>query len=385
MNVLILGDGDSIWTIDFIKYCILPITEELTIYSGSPIEKYRDFYTEKKIKCYQLHKRLDKYLCRSRFTWLRYWVGKKTAKQFGKSKYDVIIVHFITLWNGYLASVLKKSTGAKIIFTYWGSDLLRIGPKRLKIMGLQLKNTDQVVHVSLRLQEKFKELYPWYDIEKVKTIWFGNSIIEEIGKLCGNSDKNNIKEQIRFEFGIPRDSVVIAIGYNGAKEQQHLAALDVLKEISSVYLNKVCLLFQMTYGGTNDYKDQVIEHVKDLGVNYKRFDHYLEDKEIAKIRLITDIFINGQTTDAFSGSVRENLYCGNIVLNAKWLHYPELDKFDLNYIEFEDFNKLNEIICNILTGEKKINTSVNSDRVLKFSSWEFTKAAWEKILMVNKG
>lgn len=379
MNVLILGDEDAT-CVDFIKYCVLPLTKHITFYMESSLVKYDDFYRNNGIKCLALKESISKHLGRryARGRGFRFLLKQMMKRQLKEEKYDVIIVQFVTLLRVQLALELRRYHNSKVILSFWGSDLLRADSRKLKRIGENLQEIDLVACASLIMIEKFKQIYPKFDEKKLKHIWMGSEILEEIDKLQNGTDKT--KKQIKIEWQIPQDSILVAIGYNGVPQQQHLEILKVFRQIPRDLLNKVCLLFQMTYGGTDEYKEQVIKEAEELGTAYKIIDSYLDNKEVAKIRIATDIFIHGQTTDALSGSIRENLYCGNIVVNAKWLHYLELDKFEIDYIEYDNFDDLQKVICDILEGKMKIETSGNKDKVKQFCSWEAAGKEWGKIL-----
>lgn len=380
MNVLILGTGNSIWTVDYIRYCILPFTKHVTLYMEHRLSKYNEFYQNNNIKCYQLGERSSKYFGKRYSSGLRYFIKQSAKKQLKKEKYDIIIVQYVTLWRVRLAIELKKYHKCKVVLTYWGSDLFRTGPRELRRIGNKLEDVDNVVCVSLNLLEKFKKVYCEYDPEKIRFIWFGSGIIDEIDKLYSTGNRKNQKECLKKELGIPLNKISIAIGYNGIPEQQHLQILAAFSKLPKYLLDGVFLIYQMTYGGTGDYQLQIIEKTKELGVGYKKFDTYLRDKDIAKIRIATDIFVNGQTTDALSSSVCENLYCGNVLLNAEWLHYPEFDRFGVEYIEFESFDELSDRLSEILSGEIKTEISSNRDKVMECCSWDRAKDEWGRIL-----
>lgn len=75
-------------------------------------------------------------------------------------------------------------------------------------------------------------------------------------------------------------------------------------------------------------------------------------EDLAKFRIATDVFINAQTTDAFANSFIENVYTKSIMINAKWLHYPELDEFPLYVNEFSVFNEIPALLEKNIDNDK---------------------------------
>ena len=80
----------------------------------------------------------------------------------------------------------------------------------------------------------------------------------------------------------------------------------------------------MTYGLTAEYLNQIIDHLKKTGLSYIILSDFLTKKEVAKLRLITDIAINISISDAYSASVQEQIYAENIVITGNWLPYDYL-------------------------------------------------------------
>ena len=104
---------------------------------------------------------------------------------------------------------------------------------------------------------------------------------------------------------------------------------------------------------------------------------FLSNDEVAELRIITDILINAQITDAFSGSVCEYLFAGAILINAKWLCYKELKKYNFQYWEFENFGEVHLLIEQAM--EQRMDVSKNRELVWKLRSWEHCAPKWQKV------
>ena len=97
--------------------------------------------------------------------------------------------------------------------------------------------------------------------------------------------------------------------------------------------------------------------------------------DLAKFRIATDYFINAQTTDAFSNSFIENLYAKSMIINASWLHYPEIDMLSLHVNEFSDFQDICPLLNKIISSE---NLDWNKKSV-ENRTWDLCKKKWIKI------
>ena len=139
----------------------------------------------------------------------------------------------------------------------------------------------------------------------------------------------------------------------------------------------------MTYGGTDDYIRNCEQCCKDQGIKYVTFREFLSEEEIGRIRIRTDIFINAQITDAFSGSFCEYLYADTTVFNARWLHYDEIDRYGIELIEFDSFDSLKKEIEAFLQNANKyhIDYDKNEKIIRKLRSIESSKGKWNDIFI----
>lgn len=195
--------------------------------------------------------------------------------------------------------------------------------------------------------------------------------------IINDKYKKTELEDLRIKWKIPEGKTVIAIGYNGIPQQQHIEVLSTIKRLEDKQKEKIFLLLQMTYGGTRIYRRQVIAAAEKTGCEYMAVQQFLTEEQVADLRIITDIFINAQTTDAFSGTVCENMYAGTLLLNAKWLCYQEFKEHDFHYLEFQDINDIGLLIETVL--EQKADVAKNKELIWQLRSWECCARKWQKV------
>ena len=285
--------------------------------------------------------------------------------------FDVINMQFVRFTDLADVILLKYLMKSKLILSYWGSDLFRVNRKELTAQGKYVRHADFITFDNIDLEIEFKKIYR----KKIpsKVVLFGLPVLDIIDK----TSRKMADEDIRRQWGIAKDKIVIAIGYNGIPQQQHKKVLSAISKLDKQYKEKVVLLLQMSYGGSREYRKSVINAVKKTGYEYIVIQHFLSNDEVAELRIITDIFINAQTTDAFSGSVCEYLFANTILINAKWLRYKEFEKYNFQYLEFQSFNEIPLLISQVM--EKEIDVSKNKELVWKLRSWEYCAPRWKEI------
>lgn len=370
-KILIIGNADSVFVKQYCenlikthRYKIYLLTRNNSIYTkyytnvGINVIHYVRSYEGGK-------ERLYKFLVRT----------VHQVKQYSK-EFDIIHVHYVDRVVLTLAKVFGKN-GAKVIVSYWGSDIFRKKDIAFQKEEKVLERADVITFVTKEMEKVFEKKYCGKFQDKLKIIDFGLSAIDEMDKLSVSE-----REKIRKEIGINKNEVAIAIGYNGIKEQQHLQVIRAIKQLNSDLRENIYLYLHMSYGVSDkEYIRQIERELIDLGCRYNISYKYMDSYDIARLRSAIDIFINAQTTDALSASMLEYLYSGCIVMNPKWLTYEFLEENKIEYTEYKDFYDLKIKLEKILL-EKKYNIhDIKHTReiISKFYSWSNVIKKWEDI------
>lgn len=378
-KVLILGNTDSVWTKSLVDNFLMKENYEvwmIRMNKTNENEYFRELYEKKGIhfiNCTQNHDYNYDRKIKKNYLLILYNLILETKKNSKIKKFDIINLHFVDFKNLFVAFILKIITGSKLIISYWGSDLLRINNFELFICGWFVRFADYITFDNMDLENKFKDTYKWGCKMRAKTVLFGLPVLDIIKTKC----KKESPIEIRERWGIPENKKVIAVGYNGIPQQQHIKVLKSLRRMKKDDKEKIFLLLQMTYNGTEKYKKDVIAEVKKTECEYMVIQRFLTDYEVADLRIITDIFINAQVTDAFSGSVCENLFSNTLLINAKWLCYQEFQKFNFTYLEFDNISDINKIIEKSL--DCKIDFRKNAELIWKLRSWESCRLKWKDV------
>lgn len=360
----------------FIREFLLKNCYEVYVLEISVTEQHSRFFTDNKVHVISCPKKI-----------LEWYRGGKPGSCFktiymyyglmrtivASGKYDLINLHYVEWFEVILCLLLKKIQKSKLILSYWGSDLFRTPQKLLSRTRRLLKNADYITFDNEDMKEKFEEIYPESRKLIHEVVFLGLPILE----IIEEKEKKQSKESIRKKWHIPQDKKVIAIGYNAIPEQQHIEVIKSIACLDVGVRDNLFLLFQMTYGRDEVYCSQVKEYADTTGCPCLFLESFLTDDQVAELRLITDVYINAQLTDAFSGSVCENLFAGSVLVNAKWLRYKEFDTSEFRFIEFSDWTDLVEKIRVALKNDE--NLSVNKELVWNMRSWEKCAPKWNDV------
>ena len=292
-----------------------------------------------------------------------------------KRKYDVIHVHGI-----YPSSInlLKELTvdweSSYIVGTFWGSDLLRATDTVKKEISNNINIFKKISISTDAMEIRFKAEYGNIYKHTLQRAHWG------IGHLSFimNEFKNNTRNDCKMYFGFSDNDIVISIGYSGDKGHQHLKVIDQIKYLSEYTKKKIIFILPMTYGYDDNYTKSIKRELNKLSIKYKIFIDYMSEKEIAKLRIATDVYINSAITDAASATIVECLYAGAILINPVWIKYSLLENIGVKYKKYYDFNEIPEIIENIIESGFKTQED-EREKIETLFLWENAKESWLKL------
>lgn len=270
-----------------------------------------------------------------------------------RNNIDIVQFHYVSYFVMPII-ILTKLIGIRTSVFVYGSDILRSNRLFRYYCGLIFNLTDSVVCDSTTLCSFLKEEYP-DSAKKIECVLFGSIIIDKLDELSEN------RSYYKSIIGLPTDRLCVMCGYNAVTEQNHLSVLKSLDGLQGV----LYLVLPMTYGGSEEYICRVREEASKKGWDYLILDNFLEDELWCMYTAATDIFIHMQKSDAFSSSLAEHLFRGNVVINAEWLKYEDLSQNGIIYFE-ATFSTLHNRLVDVI---KKINTlqkeSISNKMVIK--------------------
>jgi len=273
-------------------------------------------------------------------------------------------------YSKYMDSIKRRKV--KIVSSLFGSDFYRSTDAQ-HALQTKIYNYANTIVIGPNMHADFTKVYPQFE-NKIRYCHFGSKRLDLVMQLR----KDKRKATLREKYQIPSDKICVAIGYSANPLQQHFLILDAIERLQNEDKERLYLLLPMTYGDLDNYVDQVINKLKALKVDYicfckqnSKFAGWLTDEEISEIRIITDVTVNVQTTDALSSSIKEAFAADNILLVGDWLPYDIYKNMNLFFIRSDAnsiFYNLQQIIKDY--EDLRIRTSNNAEIIYNFASWE---------------
>lgn len=284
---------------------------------------------------------------------------------------DHISIHFVSPFYRHFVPSFKKISKS-LSAVVWGSDFYRASKSKLKKTEQVFDACDQILIGNTKMASDFTNHFGKYE-EKIKPVGFGIGKLELVKEITKNSSKESVKKDLQ----IPTEKLILTIGYNGIRAQQHLLVLNALLNLPSTIKNKLFILVPFGYGGNKGYMGEIKLALENLKIEHRIIDTFLSDYDVAKIRICTDLVINAQISDASSASLQEHLYAGNVLLVGDWLPYKYFSDHGIKFWRFSRetlLEKLTDILNNF--EEFKTQTSDNEKIVYSLSSWEARINQW---------
>lgn len=287
------------------------------------------------------------------------------------NNYDCIDLHsFMDYYHNIVNNCIKN--GHRYDITVWGSDVLRATDKNFKDrkMGYEhaklIKGFDKLLNV---LSSKYVQRYD----DKMVPAYIGTSFFSIIDDI---SDAERALLSKKLDVYYP-DKILVTCGYNASPSQQHNIIIDAISQLSSTDKDRIHVILPMTYDKAEPYFSETVSLLDKANVGYTVLDHFLTEKELAVLRIQSQVMIDTQITDSFNDALRTTLYSENITLIADWLEYPPYDREKVYYVSVNESNlasTLHSIINNF--EEYKQKCVGNKDKLKRLVSWEYCIKPW---------
>lgn len=369
-RVLVIGNANSIWLKEYVKKIHIAKGAEVYLTAYNPInERFLKEYNKLGVNIvplYSQNKLVDKI---SKAFNIFCFIRKN-----GKFLNCVDIQSPPHNNQAIFLSHILKGVKAKKSITFWGSDLMRINVSEARILSKILVLADKINISTEEMVSVFKSHYGNTFDSKLVSAKFGSLAFDAIDKIRDSLTKQECKAQ----FGLNSEKITVAVGHNGNKEQQHIKVLKELAYLDFDIKNKIELVFHVGYGLKDNYADEIAEEAKKTGISYVIIKDMLDLDDIAKLRNATDIIIHAQTTDALSGSIRECIYAGTVLINPTWINYEEFDNIGIQYFKYSEFSEINSMVSKLISGDICVDIH-NNIKLMKIFSWESVSRDWESI------
>lgn len=373
MNILIFCNPNNIHNYNYIKNVLCKENYELTVYSYSlPLHginsDYLEFYRKNNVHIIGGHSI-------SEVGHIRYIFKSYLSIKQLNNNFDCLHVQYVSPYIAPIICLFRKKF-KKIILTYWGSDLLRSNVLFRLLCRPLVSVSSWITFITSEMQLTFEGYYHVKPNQQLGILDFGNMFFNQIDEkqhLIQGGLRNTLYEQ----FHLDPQKITITVGYYWRKQMRQLETVSCL--VKSGVLNPERVQFAIpAYSIPEREKTELESLCSSRNFNVVVFDYFMNEEQVSGFRAISDVFINAQTTDAFSSAMTEHLYAGSVVINGSWLEYSVLDEHDIYYKQFDSFNELpsivNECITNLST-EKQFAKN-NSTKIASFCSWDCWRQKW---------
>ncbi|WP_323017824.1 hypothetical protein [Castellaniella sp.] len=305
-----------------------------------------------------------------------YYLLSRRVKEFltSQDQFDIVHFHYVSDDSDLIYYNSVKKYNARVILTYWGSDLLRNGRpggnKKIR------ERADHIVCLSAKLTACYFGFYGDMEKNKLKTIGFGISGYDYIDRVYNEKFRLETKDLLSF----PECKLHVAVGYNASEAQQHVGVIRAIARLPKEYKKGLHLILQFSYGKSEDssYYSLINRELEASGCSWTIINEFLDDYSSALLRCKIDIFVHAQITDSLSASMLEYLYSGAIVINGSWLEYPMLNALGNKCLSFDDFDGLTGVLESIIANPRERGGMSVSDKeaLRSINSWQSVRSAW---------
>ena len=161
-KILIIGNGNSIWIKNYIKYVLndKSMFEVFVLNMGSHLKEDAEiFYKQSGVVTWETLS--SSIFCK--IPKLRSIYRKRQIKNMVKGhRFDYIHIHFVELFSVQVAMKLKDKD-CKIVASFWGSDLFRVSKQNFKKLAKYWNDVYKITYSSNEmlkyLQERLDEKY----------------------------------------------------------------------------------------------------------------------------------------------------------------------------------------------------------------------------------
>lgn len=371
INILIVGNGNDNHIVRFLKNLKekLPNTRIDFLDYGTDINlKCKDLcdnvYIQYKIFSF-IGKVVSKIFKLKFFLYFSYWFRYLLIK----NKYDIVNVHTpkrILFWT--IKQIKKKCKN--IVFTPLGSDVLRQDAKSIILLQQIYEYADYVTASKTGFRTKLQDILNVSE-EKFYDVGFGSDMLDLIA-----ANETLTKSEAKIKLGFD-GKFIITVGYNANPAHHHIEIIEQINKVRNKLPENLLIVLPMSYYVTS--KQHIID-VKELlhkyNLEYYCFEKYISNDELLLIRKCSDVFIHAQTTDAASASLTEYLLTDNIVLNASWLEYPQLEQYGIPYYKFDTLDEIGNLLVYAINNPTEHTTNSDLKKYIKSLGWDSCSDKW---------
>lgn len=343
MKILLVGDANSIFFVEYVKALKKMMDITVYVYSPEPNRKlYSEYpYDEVYFDDYKQSKWMNNKVYRVFIAPFILWNHFLRFLKKSQTRYDAIHLHWLLPSWTIHPKEFHKFTNS-LLTTFWGGELESM--QLLHSHRLYLNRLNKLLDETDYCMDSFSEedsIYDKYPQIKAKSYFgiFGSSIIECLSEMTDSV------EGAKSNYKIDKNKITVLLGYSGKSIHRHCELLNLIKGnvAFETYKERIHFILPMTRGASDDYINKVEDETVKTGCTYTIIKNtYQTDKEVATLRLATDIAFQVTDFDGLSNSIKEILCAGTILISGNW--YPNYGILKTDGFHFYEINSIEESV-----------------------------------------
>ena len=278
------------------------------------------------------------------------WILANAFVRYNDDFKSIDVVHFHFIQYSYIRHLFFVPKSKRIVCSFWGSDLLRTHDTfNHLIVKKALEKSDVITVQSMEMQQILLAKFGRHLNPKVRILKFvlNQDVFEAIDTLTTHE-----VNEFMVRWNLDPKLNVILLGNSASRYNNHLDMIRSIKELSN-HLS-VQLVIPFNYGMELEermrYRKELEYSLLDTKCPYVFIDEYLNARQLACLRRVTNVMVHLPESDALSGAATEAMYAGSSLITAAWLPYSPFKNSGLIYRSIDAFDQLrNEIMTLINT------------------------------------
>ncbi len=351
MKVAVIGNCNSIFVKQFIEF-VWDKNDTVFLLAESPVTKeYTSFYQERGVVVIPFFWGMFRWI--QKIPVLRSFLGAylwaKKASSYCNS-FDIVHIQALNRPRGLIGKYLRPKT-RNLIISVWGSELLGRTAKQQQALIPYYELADKITFETDKIIGEFKDAYGDRFLDKMTKAELFLGVYEYMDRIASQMKRNELCKT--FSIHNP-ERINVFVGHNGREVQRHFEITEQIKRLPESVKSKINLVYTMTYGTPSvNYLDSLKESAASTGCACYFIEGYLSEEEIAKLRLVCDVLIHAQLTDAASASLRECMYGGSLVINGAWLKYDFIPQYHERVIDYSSLDEIPELLEDVVLNSEK--------------------------------
>lgn len=376
--LLLLGNANSIFVRDYAAQCVKAgfQVDVLSVEPHAPIDGVHQTFAAPDLSVYGALKR----------QWLLYRALRQHLKCLVATgqQYDCVMLHFVHFYWALQLPLLRRLS-ANFVAVVWGSDFYRVTSKFKLWLQQRIYNAARhIVFTNDATRIAFQKRYPNIPSTRLQHACFGLPVLTEMDQLAPQRQAQ--RAAWCAVLGLDASKKTVMVGYNANLAQQQLRIIAAAASLPTALLSQVQWVFPLGYGSPQTQELIRAELAKCSAtvpqLNAVLLTQFLNFQDAAKLRLCTDLLINIQPSDQFSGSMQESLYAGAQVLTGAWLPYDMLQGLSEQLHFIQDLDELPTALATCLSQLEpaRAPSPALKEFIAKRSSWSHNWPLWQQLM-----